>query len=225
MLNKNVMSLKESFRYLNILEKHISSLTTILSNKNNAIKIEEIHYKSKVDDKISDEIINQTIERPYPNVTIIDLSFLIKQLLEQKFELSIAIELAKRDLQLDWQENGKPLTLDSGIEFAKKNRELANSLKYLLDIKSTETKSQGNGYTFNINKDQIVYKYEILKKISIDFDRNVVKDLYKKLISKADIISIQIDSAMLKECVLYNPLYDLHDSLEEIVEKYVTSKG
>jgi hypothetical protein len=48
-----------------------------------------------------------------------------------------------------------------------------------------------------------------------------VRDLYKKLVSKADIISTQIDSAMLKDTIIYESLYDLHDSIAEVVEKYI----
>lgn len=224
MLNQNLMSLKESFRYLNILDKHISSLLSTLSNKSNVVKIEEIHYKSKITE-FPDETVDQTPERPYPNVTIVDLSFLTKQLLEQKFQLSMAIELAKRDLFLDWKENNQSLTLDGGIEYSKKNRELANSLKYLLDIKANEVKSQGSGYTFNINKDQIIYKYEILKKTTLDFDRNIINDLYKKLLSKCDMISTQIELATLKEIVNFTPIYDIHSSIAEIVDQYLSNKS
>ncbi|MDD2496350.1 MAG: hypothetical protein PHE29_14320 [Tissierellia bacterium] len=44
--------------------------------------------------------------------------------------------------------------------------------------------------------------------------------MYKKLVTKADTISTQIDEVMLKDCVNYTPIYDLHDSVAEIVEQY-----
>ena len=58
------ISLKESFRILNILDQHTSSLLSYISNKSNSLKVEEIHLKSKVTDN-PDETIDQTTERQY----------------------------------------------------------------------------------------------------------------------------------------------------------------
>jgi len=223
-MSNNTLSLKESFRQLNFLEKNISTLSRTLSNTSNAITIKEIHQKSKVNQDAEDETIDMTAERTYPNVSIVDITFLVRQLVNEKLKLSLAIENAKKTLILDWKEDGVNLTLDSSIEYAKKSRELANNLKYLVDIKSSEGKKAGSAYKFNVEGNQVSYKYEILTTSTIDFDRNNVNDLYKKLLNKADVLSTQIESAMLKECVEYEALYDIHDSTAEIVDKYVKNK-
>jgi len=220
----NALSLKESFRQLNFLEKNISTLSRYLSNTSNAITIKEIHQKSKVNQDAVDETIDMTAERTYPNASIVDIAFLVKQLVDQKLELSLEIENAKRNLVLEWTENGVNLTLDSAVEYAKKSRELADNLKSLVDIKSSEGKKTGSAYKFNVEGNQVSYKYEILTTNTIDFNRNNVNDLYKKLLNKADTLSTQIESSMLKNIVEFVPTYDIHDSVAEIVEQYLSSK-
>lgn len=220
----NALSLKESFRQLNFLEKNISTLSRSLSNTSNAITIKEIHQKSKVNSDAIDETIDMTAERTYPEASIVDIAFLVKQLVDQKLKLSLEIEDAKRNLILEWKEDNVNLTLDSAIEYAKKSRELANNLKSLVDIKSSEGKKTGSAYKFNVEGNQVSYKYEILTTNTIDFNRNNVNDLYKKLLNKADILSTQIESSMLQNIVEFVPLYDIHDSTAEIVEEYLSSK-
>ena len=93
-----------------------------------------------------------------------------------------------------------------------------------MDIKSSEGKKTGSAYKFNVEGNQVSYKYEILTTNTIDFNRNNVNELYKKLLNKADTLSTQIESAMLQSIVRFAPLYDIHDSTTEIVEQYLLSK-
>jgi len=220
---QNAISLKESFRYLNFLERNISTLSRYLSNTSNAIKVEEIHYKSKTNPDTTDETIDMTSERTYP-CNIVDIAFLVKQLTDQKLQLSLAIEDAKRNLVLDWKENGINLTLDSAVEHAKKSRELANTLKSLVDIKVNESKKTGNDYKFNVEGNQVSYRYDVVVKSTIDFDRNNVNNLYKKLLNKADTLSMQIENAMLQNIVEFEGLYDIHDSVAEIIDQYISRR-
>ena len=213
------MDIKNSYRYHNFLDSNITTLLSYLRYENNVIKVTETHQRSKSNQDAQDEVIDATIERQY-NKKIEDIVYLVKQMCDEKLKLSIAIEEAKKSIALDWIEDGKNLTLDSAIEFNKNIRNMASNLKYLVDLKSTESKKTGKDFKFNINGDQVPYQYPIVYNKEIDFDRNIVKDLYKKLISKADIISTQIDSAMLSDVVNYTPIYDLHDSVVEIVEQY-----
>jgi len=218
---QSAISLKESFRILNILDQHTSSLLSYISNKSNSLKVEEIHLKSKVTEN-QDETIDQTTERQY-KCSVTNISFLISQLISQKLELSLAIENAKKDLFLDWQENGENLTLDTGILFAKKSRELSNNLKYLLDLKPSEAKSFGSDFIFNIEGNQVQYKFPIEKKVTLDFDRNEINTLYKFMLNRSNTLSIQIEKAMMQDIVEFIPIYDILASTSEIVEEYLSN--
>ena len=213
------MNLKESYRYHNFLDTNISTLLSYLRYENNVIKVTESHQKSKSNNEAQDEEIDATTERQY-SCKIEDITYLVKQLVDEKLKLSLAIEDAKKDVLLDWTEDGKNLTLDSAIEFNKNVRNIVSNLKYLVDLKSSEFKKTGKDFKFNVNGDQVPYQYNIEVKKEIDYDRNIIKELYKKLVTKADTISTQIDEAMLKDCVNYTPIYDLHDSVAEVVEQY-----
>jgi len=214
-----IINIKESYRYHNFLDTNISTLLSYLHYENNVIKITETHQKSKSNQDVLDEVIDSTTERQYDK-KVEDISFLVRQLIDEKLKLSLAIEDAKKSITLDWVEDEKYLTLDSAIEYNKNIRNIASNLKYLTDLKSSEYKKTGRDFKFNVNGDQVPYQYNIEIKKEIDFDRNIVKELYKKLVVKADTISTQIDEAMLKDCVIYTPIYDLHDSVVEIVEQY-----
>lgn len=213
------MSLKEAYRYQKFLENNIFALTCYLHG-NNAIKITETHQKSKVNPDAQDETIDATPERQC-DCSIIEIANLANELIQQKLQLSMAIENAKKGLYIDWKEDGKNLTVDSAIEYAKKTRELAERLKYLLNLKTNTTKKVGTDYKFNQEGNQTQYKYNIDVLTEIDFDRNVINTLYKKLLNKADTLSTQIEETMLQEAVEYIPVYSLHDSTDEIVEAYL----
>ena len=97
----------------------------------------------------------------------------------------------RKERSLYWLEGRwQNLTVDSAIEYAKKTRELAERLKYLLNLKTNTTKKVGTDYKFNQEGNQTQYKYNIDVLTEIDFDRNVINTLYKKLLNKADTLSL-----------------------------------
>jgi len=214
-----IINLKESFRLHNHLESVITDLTYYLNNEQNVVKVTEIHQKNKTNKEAMDETIDVVVEKRF-DCKVEDILFLVKKLIEEKLKLSICIEEAKKELFLDWKENGNTLSVDCAVEFNKHIRNFAANLKRLMDLKSTETESQGSDFKFNSDGNQVSYRYPLVKKKVIDYDRNIVKEQYKKLMEKADIISTKIDQALLKDCVDYECIYNLHDSVEEIVEKY-----
>jgi hypothetical protein len=218
------LSLKESFRTMNFLDATITSLSYYVRDTNNAIKVTEKHYKSKSNSETTDEEIDVTTERTYPNASVVDVVYLINQLIKEKTKLALAIEYAKKFMSLGYDEDDESLTLDSAVEAAKKSRDLAIILKNLVDLKSSETKKKGVGYKFNVEGNETTYKYDIDVVKTIDFNRVTLNNTYKKLLDRADKLSTLIESAMLQEKVSYEPLYSIHDSVTDIVEKYIASK-
>jgi hypothetical protein len=214
------LSLKDAFRTMNFMDSTITALSYYIKDTNNAVKVVEKHNKKNVNPDAEDVELDMTTERMFANTTLVDIIFLTKEFVNEKSKLSVSIENAKRELKIN-----NDLTLDSAIETAKKNRDLANTLKTLVDIKSAETKKIGNSFKFNINGEQVKYQYEIISVKTIDFDRNIVNEQYKKLLDKADKLSNLIENAMLKECVNYEFSYSIHDSVTDIVEKYIASKA
>lgn len=227
MTNQNAISLKESFRTLAYIDRTISSLTSYLSNKNNSISIKETHFKQKSNPDSQNEELDTTTIREYPDASTVDILYLVKNLISEKTKLEIAVENAKRDIEIKSENNitlDNNFSLDSAISNAKQIRNLANVLNGLINIKTDETKKVGQGFKFNLEGNETPYRYDITIVKTIDFDRNIVSDNYKKLLEDADKLSIAIEKAMMEECVEYEFPYSIHDSVADIVSKYLDSR-
>lgn len=212
------MNIKEACRYQNFLTRVISELNDYLIEGSNVVKIKERHLKSKVHKDAQDEEIDNTPVRRYdiPVNTIINF---VNELINEKLRVSMAIEKAKRLIRINWVENNEQLTLDTAIEHNKNIYNYANVLKPLIKIKTTETKIQGTDYTFNAEGNQVTYVYPIERVKSVDFNKEQTRELYKKILVKADKISTEIDTAMLKDIVDYIPKYNIHDTVEDLLNE------
>ncbi|MCM1988268.1 hypothetical protein [Oceanirhabdus seepicola] len=218
-----MLSIKEACRYANFLDRIFLDLTLEFSLDSYLIKTKETHHKNKACLDAEDEIIDSTPERQYDidDFKLHGVANLLNDIINEKLKLSLAIDEAKKSVTLDWKEFGVNLTLDSALEYNKKLRILSqNFLNSLVTTKSSEEKKKGLDYTFNQEGNQVPYKYSIDVVKTIDYDRNKVKELNKKLLKKTDEISTQIDQVMLKEAVDFTAKYDIHDSIEEIIEKF-----
>ena len=218
---QNVISLKESFRILTFIDKTISSLTSYLSNKNNSISILEKHLKEKSNPEAKDEELDMTTIREYKDASTVDIIQLVKMLISQKAKLEIAVENAKRTLIIESDIN--KFSLDSAISNAKQSRNLANVLDNLIKIKSEETKRQGQAFRFNLNLEETPYRYDINVVKTVDFDKDIISKNYKDLLNITDKLSISIEKAMMEEIVEYEFPYSIHDSISDIVGKYLES--
>ena len=216
------ISLKESFRTLVYIDKTISSLTSYLSNKNNSISVIESHLKEKSNPEAKNEELDTTTIKEYPDASTVDIINLVKNLIAEKTKLEISVELAKRDIVIETKDN-KNLSLDSAISNAKQSRNLANVLNSLINIKTDEKKTVAQGFKFNINGEEVPYRYDVVITKTINFDRNIVSDNYKSLLEKADKLSISIEKAMMEEIVEYEFPYSVHDSVADVVSKYLSS--
>lgn len=216
--------MKESFRYHTYLDNAISSLLQYIRTDGNLFTVTETHQKSKVNQDAQDETIDVTTERKF-DCKPEDIAHLVKDLISEKLNLSLAIENGKKYRSIGFNKDGNELSLDSAVELNKQSRSLINNLKYLVDLKSSESKRSGRDFRFNVSGDQISYQYDVEVKRVIDFDRNVIKDLYKKLVAETDMISTKIDEFMLNpHAVTFEPKYTVHDSVEDVVEKYLASR-
>lgn len=215
------LNIKEACRYQNFLDSVINTLSNYIRDTDNAIKITEIHLKSKNNSDAEDEILDKTTERQF-DCSVVDIAYLINNLIGEKCKLSNAIEHAKRGIVINV--DNQEFTLDSALENAKRCRTLSGNIKVLTNLKSRGSKKSGSDYKFNVEGNQIRYVYDVEVVTTIDYDRNNIIKLYKKLVDKADKLSNKIELAMLQDVVDYEMIYDLHDSVEEIVEKYLNRK-
>ena len=218
-----MLSIKEASRYANYLEKILNQLDYLFTDSKNYIKEVEHHYKSKYNSDAEDVEIADDPNRIFSG-QIHSLYFLFEDILTEKALLSVAINNAKKDNYIDWSEKGINLDINSAVEFNKRARSYCDSLSYLISSKNRTEKTTARDYMINAEGNQVPYNYTVEKIYTLDFDANIIKTKYKKLLEKTDKISTLIDEYLLKEIVDFTPKYSIHDSLIDIIEDFESKK-
>lgn len=202
-----MMNLKEAFRYQNFLDELLGTAYSYLNNKNFVVSTVETHLKSQVNPDAKDEVIE--VQKPYdveftPNELI---DFVVK-VVNEKEKISNIISDAKMRTEID---------IDVAIALNKKKQGFARVLQSLSNIKSGEKVKNASDYKFNTDGNQVSYYYKINEVTQIDFNRNDVRGLYKKLLKETDEVSAKLDSILINTELDFNPSWDINDSFEECV--------
>lgn len=202
------MILKETYRYMNYLDNLLYSAYNYLGNRSYLVNTKQTHNKQKANPDAENEIIE--VVKPY-DVTFkpMDLVNLIVQILDEKERLSTAITIAKRNTEID---------IDHSIAQNKKRQEFISKLNYMNSIKSNEKTMTGTGYKMNaVDGNQVSYKYDITEVTTIDFDRDDIKGLIKRLTKICDEVSAKLDIIQLTTEVDFVPTWDVTNTLEDVV--------
>lgn len=209
------MNLKEAFQAQNKIEKLFEFVSGYLEDGKNLISVTEKHFRSKAAEGQQDERINIVVDDKFPSDKVID--FLL-MLIDEREKLARAISAAKSAMKFD---------LDSAVDVNKKRHLAAETLRTLRNFKSSSLleKNAGVGYVFNKDGNQTTYRYDIERVKTIDFDRNRVRDIIKKLQKKADKVSNEIDAALITTEVNYKLPFNVHAGNLEVIEDYVSKNG
>ncbi|MSS07027.1 hypothetical protein FYJ38_00035 [Clostridium sp. WB02_MRS01] len=200
------MILKEAYRYQNYLNTLIRDAESYLMKKDFITQTKQTHNRNKVNPDATDETIE--VQKPYQvEYTPMDLVDFIVKAIDEKQKLSDAIVAAKKTAEID---------IDSAIAMNKVKQNYVSILNNMANTKASERTTTGTDYKFNINNEQVSYRYEVSEVVSIDYDRNDVKSLSKKLTKETDEISTKLDAIELTTIVEYNPIWD-YDNLEDVV--------
>lgn len=199
--------LKEAYRYQNYLQRLINEARNYLIKSDFTTTTMQTHYKNKANSDDNDESL--IVDKPYevefsPN----DIINFVMDAISEKEKLSKAISKAKKNADID---------LDVSGSMNKTKQEYISILTVLEKTKSKKNTKTGSGYKFNVNGDQVPYYYEIEEVITIDFDRNKVKDLIKKLRRETDEVSQDMDKALVTVEVDYAPRWDVDTPLEDAI--------
>ena len=203
------MILKDSFRYQNYYNKLIESAYLFLAITDNVTQKKQEHLKSKYNPDAENETIikkNEYFENK--NITPMHVVTFLMDILSEKEKLTNAIATAKVNAKI---------AIDSSIEMNKSRQSVIRVLSNMVNIKSYETTTTGRSVMLNADRNQVSYTYDIDEVVTIDFNRNVVKSILKKLTEQTDKVSADIDMANITVEVNYTPKYDLDDSLEDCI--------
>lgn len=176
-------------------------------------RVEKTVLRHKVNAEAKDEKMNEPADCEYYE-QITDLAKFLVFLLEQKEKLYSAIRHTKDSMELD---------IDSQVSLNALRQSVARTFRSMNDLRSSEQliPDGGTGYRFNADGNQTVYRCDVRKVTTINFDRKVIRALLNRLNQESDETSAQIDLCLVTTQVDYEPLFDVNDSFAEAFELFM----
>ena len=200
------MNLRESFQYMNFLDGKLEDIEWKLRDTKNVVTIKETHMKSASNPNFQDE--DKTIE-PDIEFEAVQLIDFMDVIMKEKAELSKAIHEAK---------NKAEVNLDHAISLNKAKQKQAIILKRLIDLKTKEDEKRETAYMINNEGNQVPFYYPVKRVATINYDRNKVKKRYKAIKKECDEMSTLIDKIQINTEVVFDPKWDVSDTLEDMLE-------
>jgi hypothetical protein len=168
------------------------------------------HLRSKANPDAVDEVMVEIVEDFYPNDKVV--KFLVWAVNEKEV-LARLISNAKTSADFD---------LDSSVSSNRQRKELIKSINWLLAKKESKTKEYGTDYKFNVEGDQISYRYEIEVERKENFNRTELKATVKQLNSVCDEVSSKIDEFLINTTLDYTPKFDVNSSFDDVMESFIS---
>lgn len=200
------MNLRESFQYMNFLDGKLEDIEWKLRDTKNVVTIKETHMKSASNPNFQDE--DKTIE-PDIEFEAVQLIDFMDEIMKEKTELSKAIHEAK---------NKAEVNLDHAISLNKAKQKQAIILQRLIDLKTKEEERRETAYMINNEGNQVPFYYPVKRVATINYDRNKVKKRYKAIKKECDEMSTLIDKIQINTEVVFDPKWDVSDTLEDMLE-------
>ena len=203
------MTMKEAFRYQNKLGSLTSEGLGILGKEKNVTKVQKTTLQSKVVAGAEDVTVVEIADSDFAD-QINEVVALMMFLLDEREKLTYAIREAKAGMAVDF---------DGEVALNTKRQEIAKVLQQMNEIRSSEVvyAGGGTGYKFNSDGNQVSYRCDLKKVVSINFDRNKTRSYASGLTKKADKISSELDKAMVNTEVNYEAPFDVNSSFAEVL--------
>lgn len=205
------MNLKEGFRYQNFLDNMFKAAAMSIQVREHCLTQTREHLCSKVNPEAQDFLEEvKTEEEFFKNDDVIKAMLF---LIEEKKKLSIAINNAKKSIDLD---------IDAAVAVNKYRQQLSRSVLLMMRFKPSTRIDTEVGHKFNVAGDPVDYKYDVKVKNSEAYDRELAKKSMKEVIAEADKISTEIDAAKVNTEVAYDPVFDVNDSFEDVMNTFLS---
>ena len=209
------MNLKEAFRFQNKLLSMMEEAQSILRSEQNITKVQNTYLRKKVMAEAEDET---TMEQPSTEYSerITEMAVFLLYLLDEREKLSGAIQKTKSGLDL-------AAGLDGEIGLNSKRQEIVALFRRMVGVRASETliPNGGTGYRFNNEGNQVAYRCDVKRVVTINFDRNKIRKLCRDLSRKADETSNALDAALVNARVEYTAPFDMNDTFTELFEDYL----
>lgn len=207
------MVLKEAFTYQNVLTTWLNRVISMLQDTNYTIVTKQEHRRDKTKSANAADWTMETVQpiKEY-DITAERLLVLLEDIVLEKTELAKAIDVCK---------HSTPVSMDVLVEQNKLRSRVQSVLQYLGNLKSSEREFFSTDFTFNVNGDQVSYRYPVREVTTIDFPRKKVKGMQKKYTEEAASVSLDIDKMQLSlELKDFVPHWHTTTTIDDIIEEY-----
>lgn len=212
-------NINEACKLAKNIENWKDTLSYLINSREYIYKTTEVHMKKASNPEAEDETkTSEEKNQKQYDITIDEIIELVGVLIEEKGKISRAIEDVKHSISIDVK--GVALTLDPAIEYNKGLRKFIYSLSSLNKAKNTNSESQGRDYKLDNEGKQTPYYYNVKSTCEITFDKDESKKLEKELKKLADRISVDIDKAKINTLVEVDTVYDINDTLEDVISRF-----
>lgn len=208
-----MITLKKAFETQNVYKNLFASANSFLSRDSNITIISDSSFKSKAIKDAEDEIDVVRIKENDIGFPVIDVVDFAQYIANEIGVLTSAINKAKAESNYD------SLIATNNIK-----RSLLGTISYMANLKPYEKQSSARGYTFNAEGNQVGYYYDMVTKSEIDYDRNTVKSIERKLRRECTDTSDNLDELQLSTKVDYDPVFFSGDTLEEAIQIYLFNR-
>ena len=206
------MNLKEAFRFQNKLQSLMDEAERILADDRNItqVKVTALYKKAMPEQE------NETTVEPAPSeyADHIDaVAAFLLHLLGEREKLSRAIRAAKERQEMD---------MDSEVSLNSTRQSLASFFRHVVDLRNSEKLLPGGatGYRFNAEGNQVPFRCDAKRVVTIHYDRNRVRSYLKQLTEKSDQVSAQLDRCLINSQVDYDAPFDVNDSFAAVFGDY-----
>ena len=206
------INLKEAFRFQNKLQSLMDEAERILADDRNItqVKVTALYKKAMPEQE------NETTVEPAPSeyADHIDaVAAFLLHLLGEREKLSRAIRAAKERQEMD---------MDSEVSLNSTRQSLASFFRHMVDLRNSEKLLPGGatGYRFNAEGNQVPFRCDAKRVVTIHYDRNRVRSYLKQLTEKSDQVSAQLDRCLINSQVDYDAPFDVNDSFAAVFGDY-----
>ena len=210
------MNLKEAFRFQNKLQSLMDEAEMLLEDDRNITEIKVTALHKKVMPEKENETTVEVAPSEYAD-RINDVAAFLLDLLSEREKLSRAIRAAKSQ---------QPVDMDSEVSLNGKRQAIAAVFRHMVDLRNSEQLLAGGatGYRFNADGNQISYRCDAKRVVTINYDRNQIRAALKRLSEKADAVSAELDRCLINSEVAYEAPFDVNDSFAAIFNDRMGSR-
>ena len=211
------MNLKESYQYQNFL-KELFNQTHMFLREMYAAKTMRTHYRSRAVDGLNDETVDETTARPFGDIPVDALIGFADAVVIERELLAEAITNAK------FVAKQACVDLDATLSANKQRHQLITKLECLMGIKPVDTrKSTQKDFKLNAEGNQTPYYYPAEDVITVDFNRDSVRDYLKQLKALTSERSMKAEKAMLETDVAFEPQFDVNDNYLDALRAFAVA--